>query len=173
MKKINYFDDSIKPGDVFGLYLSEKEKQKFEPYWCFDCQLVAQKTTKGELVLVDTYWLHGFKNDGNHTKKFTLERAQELGKLKFKCNLNKVDFINKDQTKYYNKNDIFNLSYQHRSYSRFAIKKGAKKDQKRMEQELECKIDWLDNKISCSKRQLDETRNSLAEVRKGNLDVYI
>lgn len=164
---------NIKVGDVFTLELYPETRQNSwcnDPYWCFDGQLVALENTK---FLYDTYWLHNFKYSSGNDRRLTVKEAQKLGELKFKCNLNEVEFISEERTKYYNENDVFNLSYQHGGYPRFAVKKGAQRDQKRMEQELERKIEWLGQEISFLERQLDEARNNLAEVRKGNLDVYI
>ena len=54
----------IKLNDVYRFrYREEMIKCKFEPYWCFDSQLIVTQNKKRELFLVDTYW--GFGNSAN------------------------------------------------------------------------------------------------------------
>jgi len=63
----------IKEFDVFDFrYKPEIEEDMFEPYHCFDGQLIAKKDDKGGIYLEDTYWSSG-------GKIFTLQEAQKGG----------------------------------------------------------------------------------------------
>lgn len=121
----------IREGDVFRFsYSDEYRKKLFEPHHCFDGQLVAVPSIGG-LILMDTYWLHGFepRHDG---RSFTVEEAQERGTLTLVCNLNETTKVSKSDIQYYDDDDWFNLSYQHGCYPWFAIRNGATKSKEKI-----------------------------------------
>lgn len=145
----------IKNADVF------RFQWKYDPadtqrdrYWCFDGQLVAV-LRNGSIVLADTYWRFG--EIDNHTKTFTPEEAQEKGTLTYVCNLIDLEPAQPHETRYYDKADLFDLSYQHRCYAKLMKRKGAKKnrdamykalaqDRKEAEEQLRAavhKLEWI------------------------------
>src|SRR5690242_6119857 len=90
----------FKVNDVFSFRYNEEEaKKKFEPYHCFDGQLVV-KEISGKLALVDTYWGSG------DNRRFTIEEAKKQGRLTFKCNLDEVEKADYNDVNYYNEEDI-------------------------------------------------------------------
>jgi len=118
----------IKEGDVFKFRFNQEYLDKFplsDPYHCFDGQLVVVTKSDGNLILEDTYW------NGNR-KKFKLDQLELNGTLTFVCNLNDVDECSESDVRYYNDNDIIDLSYQHGCYKRFVKRRGSKRSKEVM-----------------------------------------
>jgi hypothetical protein len=95
----------IKLNDVYKFRYHEevRNKKAFDPYWCFDGQLIVKENKNG-LYLEDTYW-------SSDSRKFTLEEALQDGILTFVCNLDDVIECREYNLQYYEDEDTFNLSY--------------------------------------------------------------
>jgi len=157
---------AIKLNDVFMfLYKAEIDDKMIEAYHCFDGQIVAKEKKNGNLYLEDTYF------SSNENKTFTLKEAEEKGTLTFKCNLCEITYISERDQQYYDDNDIVNLSYQHHSYKRFAIKNGTEKSKEKMLKVLNYKIEHSENTISFEAEGIKRTRENIEKVKKGNLDI--
>jgi superfamily II helicase len=132
----------IKLNDVYSFQFNEEYiKTHFEPYHCFDGQLIV-KNYNGELRLKDTYY--------STSKYFTLEELQSVGTLTFKCNLNDVETCRESDKMYYAKEDIINLSYQRGCYKWFVKKKGAKRVKEVMLKEIGERMETINRKIKYS-----------------------
>ena len=138
----------------------------FEPYWCFDGQLIVRKRN-GKLYLEDTYWFSG------ENRTFTLEEALEKGNLTFVCNLDDVKECRECDIQYYDDKDIFNLSYQKGCYKKYCIRKGAKRSADKMKTVLNEKIAESKRKIEWENFDIEKYKEKLQEVENGNLDIYI
>jgi hypothetical protein len=158
----------VKEHDVFRFsYNDEAAKKRFDPYHCFDGQLIALKHVDG-IRLVDTYW------SDNTGGSFTIEEALSQGTLTFVCNLQDVEKANEDVGKYYDDTDWFNLSRQHGCYKEFAVRKGAKRSAAKMEESLKAQINDLDHDIQRKREQKERAERFLEQVKNGNLEgVYI
>lgn len=159
----------IKVNDVYSFrYKPEylKEKQISEPYWCFDGQLIVIQRKYG-LVLEDTYW-------SSDNKKFTLEEALKIGELTFKCNLDDVEKISKNDLKYYDEKDIIDLSYQHHCYDNYAKKKGAEKNKDVIKQYINDSIEHLKHEIKYKSSQIKNLENDLIKIEEGKInEIYL
>jgi len=157
----------LKLNDVYKFHYNEVWSKKiFEPYWCFDGQLIVKERNE-QLYLEDTYW-----NSGDN-KTFTLEEALEKGTLTFICNLDDVEKIGELDTQYYDDKDIFNLSYQHHCYIKFCIKEGAKRSADKMKAVLNAKIAESKREIEWETVQVKRNVEKLQELEKGNIDIYL
>lgn len=145
----------LKENDVYRFEYNEEQYKKHESWFlnhCFDGQLVVKKNRDGELYLMDTYW--GFADCGeNH--RFTLEKALQKGNLEFICNLDDVISCSKYDYKYYDKKDIFDLSYQHHCYEQYM----RKKDAKRLKDVM---LDYIYYKIKENKDELEYKMRSVS-----------
>lgn len=161
----------IKENDYFTFrYDTDSYTGVGDPYWCFDGRLVAKKNKDGSIFLEDTYW-----GSGNN-RTFTVEEVSKLGKIEFVCNLDEVDFIDKHYTHYYDDCDVFNLGHQHNCYSRFAIKRGAKKSKIKMIYVLTAKKDKLINDVVSNNREIERIASDIQELNNPNVninDIYI
>jgi len=157
----------IKLNDVYRFrYNEELIKNKFEPYWCFDGQLVVKQSNNGELYLEDTYWCSG------NNKIFTLNEALQKGTLEFICNLDDVEECFIWDLDYYADEDLFNLSYQHNYYKKYYKRKGAKKSVKKMKAILEEKIKHTEQMIEWKKNQLKNLKDELEKLNTENINIY-
>lgn len=157
----------LKLNDVYRFrYHEEVESKKaFDPYWCFDGQLIVKENKNG-LYLEDTYF------SGSENRRFTLEEALERGTLTFVCNLDDVEECQEYETQYYADEDIFNLSYQKRCYKKYCIRKGAKRSAEKMKAVLAEKIENEERQIKWATSDLERYREKLQEVENGNLEIY-
>jgi hypothetical protein len=158
----------LKINDVYSFRYNDSEvKKRFEPYHCFDRQLVV-KDYKDGLMLVDTYW------GENDNRTFTLEEALKQGTLTFKCNLDDVEYIKEWETEYYSYDDLFNLSHQHGCYTVWAKRKTALRDKDRMLYIIKNKIDDTEHNIESCKRDLVRMNETLQKIENGEIDnVYL
>jgi len=150
--------------DVF-TFRYKNQSEMFEPNHCFDGQLVIKKYD-GELILEDTYW-------SSNGRRFKIQEAIDKGEMKFVCNLNEVSLIKESETVYYDDSHIFNLSYQHGCYRKFAIKKGAKRSAKKMIKIIEHKISDEKYNIKYSNRNIELLEEKLKKVKNGDIKIYI
>lgn len=158
----------IRENDVFKFqYSPEETKKRFEPYWCFDGQLVARKYGD-KFLLVDTYW-----SSGSDNREFKPEQARSQGTLTFVCNLDEVEKVSEDAYEYYSESDVFDLSTQHRSYKRFAKRKGAVRDAAKMLETVEKKRKEAENEMDRAGRHLNELAEKKKQIESGNLDVWL
>ncbi|WP_291566805.1 MULTISPECIES: hypothetical protein [unclassified Clostridium] len=158
---------NLKLNDVFDFRYNEKWLDKtFEPYHCFDGQLIVKQNRNGELYLEDTYWT-------SDNKTFTLEQALERGYLKLKCNLNDVEECSKCDLNYYADEDLFDLSCQHGCYKSFYKKKDAKRSKEKMERVLNEKICSIESNIKWENSELRRTKEKLEKLKNGDMNIYI
>lgn len=158
---------SIKEGDVFRFAYNERESEKrFEPYHCFDGQLIA-KVKNDIIYLVDTYW------NTNDNRENTVEGWEALGTLTYICNLHDITISNKDAYLYYSDNDVFNLSHQHGCYQRICIRKGAIRSKEKMLSSIKNAIKVKKDKIQYTEHELKRLLQCQQEIEAGNLDIYI
>jgi len=148
-------------------YNTEYTQNAFEPYHCFDGRLIAKKDSSGRIILVDTYWI----SSSNRT--FTWKEAKTQGSLEFICNLNNVDDTHEGNLIYYSDRDIFDLSYQHGCYKKYAIRKGADRSKTKILSVLKNKITDAEWKIASSKREIETALKNIGEIKRDNLDIYI
>ena len=160
----------IKLNDVYRFDYNKKYlKELFEPYWCFDAQLIVKQNKNGELYLQDTYW--GFNDNGG--KVFTLKQILERGELTFICNLDEVEECEKNDLQYYDDNDLFDLSYQHGCYKFYVKRKGAKKSPEKMKKAIEIKIKSAEREILWQQSSIEQLKEKLNKLNEGNLDIWI
>jgi len=167
----------IKLNDVYSFQWNEKYyKEHHDPNWCFDGQLIVRQRENGELYLADTYWgsCHNGKwgLDGS-SKTFMLEKLLKLGTLKFKCNLDDIELIERWELDYYDDKDLFDLSYQHRCYPRYFKRKCAEKSIEKMERVLKNKIESTERVIKCDTDELQRLKDKLEKVQNGDIEIYI
>ena len=156
----------LKLNDVYRFsYNVSWTERMFDPYWCFDGQLVVKENKNG-LYLEDTYW------NSSEGRKFTLEEALERGTLTFVCNLDDVKECQEYDTQFYADEDIFNLSHQHGCYKKYCIRKGAKRSAEKMKAVLNEKIEESERKIKWLTSDVESYKKKLQEVENGNLDIY-
>lgn len=156
----------VKEGDVY-VFRYKDTKDRFEPYHCFDGTLIARVKGDGELHFVDTYW------ELSDSRCFTIEDAFRLGKMKFLCNLECVDNIDKSNTKYYDEDDVIHLRIHAGYRDKYYIKKGTKRSKYAMMKYIKRKIRDEESNIKYSKRQIEICNDKLKEVESGNVDIYI
>lgn len=157
----------IKVNDVYKFsYNEEQLRNLLMPYHCFDGQLIA-KERNGELYLEDTYWLSG------GSKIFILEEALKRGTLTFICNLDDVEKATENDYNYYDDEDLFDLSYQHRSYKRYFKKKGSERSKNKMKEVLEKKIEDNERVIRWSTSLLKDYKDRLERLENNDLNFYI
>jgi hypothetical protein len=158
----------LKLNDIYKFQYNEKYcKQLFEPYHCFDGQLIVRQGNAGDLYLEDTYWSSG----GNKT--FTLDQALVKGILEFICNIEEIEKIGESEMNYYANEDLFDLSKQHHCYNEYYKRKGAKKCPVKMERVLIRKIEKIEHNISWENSQLIRVKEDLGKLRNGDIDIYI
>lgn len=157
----------LKINDVYKFRYNEEYLEKlFEPYHCFDAQLIVKQGIHN-LYLEDTYWSTG------NNKTFTLEQALEKGTLEFVCNLDEVEEIRSYDMRYYDDNDLFNLSRQHNCYGEYYKRKSAKKSAKKMEQVLIDEIKEIEHAIKSKEWDLKRANEKLEKLRLGDMDIYL
>ena len=158
----------IREGDVFRFrYNKEEAAKQFEPYHCFDGQLIALKKQDGTIHLVDTYWMISFDKADMDCRKFTPEQAQEKGELEFKCNLNDIEYISKEKTQYYKDEDVINLTY-HRGFKKvFAVMKGTEPDLDSATLALEEKLRQKRDSRDCLNREIESLKEKIGEAKQG------
>ena len=147
----------MKVNDVYDFKYSD-EYIKTHSYWgdhyhCFDGQLVVKAYDDGTLYLEDTYW-----NDPSENRRFSREEALKYGHLTFKCNLDEVVKSSYHDYRYYNEEDIIDLSYQHHSYKRFVRKKDAQRSQAKM-------LDYADRQIIEMKREIERLQYDIERMK--------
>lgn len=158
----------FKENDVYYFrYNAEEVKTMFNPYHCFDGQLIVRKKENGELYLEDTYWGSG----GN--RRFTIEAAQKEGVLTFKCNLNDVETVSKHDLQYFDHVDLFDLSHQHGCYKSYAKRKGAQRSKEKMLAVIAEKIESNESEIRSAKRNIERLNESKAKLDAGEINIYI
>ena len=158
---------NIKEGDVFDFCYNQETREKlFDPYWCFDGQLITKKDRDGKLYLADTYW-------SSDNKTFELKEINKQGTLKFICNLNEIKEIEEWERDYYADDDIFDLSYQHHCYKAFYIKKNAEKSQAKMLEVLKGKMKEEKFKLESAGREIELLSEKITKVNDGDLSIYI
>lgn len=156
----------IKPGDVFRfMYHHEIAKRKTDIWWAFDGKLVVCKDKEG-IHLQDTFW--GFCS--GEGKRFNLDNVLELGTLTFICNLNDVKLIDPHDSKYYDDNDLYDLSYHHGYQTKICVRKDASKSHAKMMETIDNEIEKTESEINsllCKLKKLKEIRaEATTEVRK-------
>lgn len=154
---------NLRVNDVYSFRYNEVEgKKRFEPYHCFDGQLIV-KERNGKLILEDTYWGYG------DNRTFTLEKALQEGTLTFKCNLDEVEEIKKHELIYYADEDLFNLSHQHNCYPKYAKRKGAQRNKEKMLAVLTQQIADEKTKIEWAQRSLVSLNEKLQKLEAGDV----
>lgn len=165
--------EKIKENDIyrFSYSLEYKDKAKhFDPYHCFDGQLVAKKDKEtGEITLVDTYWSFG----GNDSRYAKPKEWREKGTLTFFLNLDEVEKAEEWERMYYNEKDFYNLSYQHGCYKKFAKRKGAKRDKGVMLDSLQEALKKAKYDADYAIRRVEEYSTKIAQVQNGDTTIYI
>ena len=162
MKKINV-------GDVYKFqYSKEYAGKKFDPHWCFDGQLVAQKYHEDKILLIDTYW--GSGSDRNYG---TYEEWEKKGELTFYCNLNDTEKADESCRNYYKPEDILNVSHQHNCYKDIRIRKGAKRDKDVMLETVNEKIREAHRDLEYKARAVEQLSATRAKIETGDLTQYI
>lgn len=156
-------------GDVYSFaYKPEFRKSLFDPYHCFDGQLVVKQSEHRGLYLEDTYWGYG------DSRTFTPSEAQEKGELTFKCNLDDVEVIGAHDLAYYADEDIFNISHQHNCYQKYAKKKTAVRNLEKMKSVVSLRIDDEKSKIRSAENNLKHLNETLESLGKGITDgIYL
>jgi len=134
-------------------------------YWAFDGILIAKKKDDG-LILVDTFSL-------TDSTIMTVDEAEKKGKLTFLFNLNDVEEVRYYDHQYYDDNDVYILNMQHGYDTRYYIKKGAKKSQKKMLESINDKIEETKRKINFLQDELKSLLDKKEKVESGKLDIYI
>lgn len=161
-------DRVIKENDVFSFrYFQEviDNNKSRDLNHCFDGQLVAKIGKNGNIYLEDTYC-------SSDNKQFHVEQALELGVLKFKFNLDEVEKIEEYMQKYYDDEDLFTFHRQKSSYKLFLKRKGAKRSQKRMEQELKDQISKAQSELRYYEQQIIRHKEDLIKVQNGEKEIY-
>lgn len=163
----------IREGDVFRFSYSEAErKRRFEPYHCFDGQLVAFQRTSG-MFLVDTFWLHGLQ-DRHDSKCFTPTDAVKLGEITYVCNLNEVYNASENETNYFDDADVFNLSYQHGCYKNFVIRTGAVRSPEKMLRVIQERIESAQSDKSYAERSIERLSGFVEKINAGDIsEIYL
>jgi len=157
---------TFKKNDVYNFrYKPEIASKSFEPYHCFDGQLLVIDK-RGELCLSDSYWGWG----DNSSRTFKIDEAIEKGELKFVCNLEQVVAAHEEDRKYYDDNDFINLSRQHNCYNKYAIKVGAKRSQQKMLETIKEKIRVTENEIKYRQSDLVRYGENLLAIEGGDLE---
>lgn len=155
---------SIKPGDVFRFsWHYDESKQHTDRMWCFDGKLVAHQAGDG-ILLVDTYWDGGQRVHSDAGKRFTPEEAFKAGSLEFICNLNDVEPVKDYECRWYDKEDLFDLSYQHRCYGRYMKRKGAKKSKEAMRRALAEDRREVEENLRAAVHKLEWIARSLQQI---------
>lgn len=165
---MNDIQIELKVNDVYSFRYNEEEiKKRFEPYHCFDGQLVVKKRHGGDLYLVDTYWGSG------DNRTFTLEKALNEGTLTFKCNLDEVENIREHEFGYYDDSDLFNLSHQHGCYKHYTKRKGAERSKGKMLDTINKKISDTEYEIQWAQRNLIGLNERKQKIIDGDTTTYI
>ena len=148
-------------------YLS-KHKDWYDPYHCFDGQLIVKQKEDGQIYLEDTYW-----NSGDN-RIFTPKEAIKQGNLVFKCNLDDTVQSSYSDYRYYNEEDIIDVSTQHHSYVRYRRKKDAKRSKRKMLDYTEREIDSLIRDIEHCQHNISRYKELQEEIETtDNLDAII
>jgi len=156
----------LKEGDVYGYRWNEEYmKSHFEPYHCFDGQLIVVRKND-KLWLEDTYWSSG-------RNSYNLEDLLNKGTFTLKCNLNEVEEIKQYDMDYYDDSDVFNISGQKGYHSHFVKKIGAQKSQAKMLEMLNRKLYDTRQTISSAQQREKYIQSDIEKVKSGNLDVYL
>ncbi len=169
----------LKLNDVYRfIYHNEILEKIYEPYWCFDGQLIVKQDKNGNMYLEDTYWSFYDKENNvfksnSCSKRFSLEEALKQGKLFYKCNLDDVEMISEYDTNYYADEDIFDLSYQHGCKKLLFKRKGAQKSITKMESVLNKEIENIEAQIRYLTWKLEKVKENLEELKNGNINIYI
>ena len=155
----------IKENNIYDFrYNAEYVENHFEPYHCFEGQLIVLKNRKDELVLVDTFWGFGFDQ---YNDVFTLEEAQQKGKLSFICNLDEVEKCEKWELKYYDDKDTFCLTEQSGCRRYYYKRKDAKKSVKKIKKMIKRKIEKSERKIKYAKSSIKSSKEKLKKIESG------
>lgn len=159
----------LKLNDYYNFRYNEAEtKRIFEPYHCFDGKLIVKENYKKEFILVDTYW------SSSDNRTFTLERALNEGTLEFVCNLDDVEEIKQYDLIYYADEDLFNLSYQHGCYKRYAKRKGAVRSREKMLRIIKERISEAEYKLRSAQNSIEQLNKVFEEVKEGDINkIYI
>jgi hypothetical protein len=158
----------LKLNDVYKFrYNEDYIKNNSYPYHCFDGQLIVKQKSDGSLYLEDTYWSCG------DNKWFTLEKALKQGTLEFICNLEDVEKCDRDDYKYYNEDDIFDLSYQSGCYARYRKKKGAVRSAEVMRRTIKRGIEKAQSDIQWAERQIERGNEYLEKLKNGETEFNI
>lgn len=158
----------LKLNDVYKFQYNEKHRtQMYDPYHCFDGQLIAKIGNVGYLYLEDTYWNSG----GN--RRFPLEQALKQGTLTYICNLDEIEKISESDMSYYADEDVFDLSTQHHCYKAFYKRKNAEKSFDKMERVLIRKIEEIEHNISWQNSSLIRAKEDLEKLRHGDMNIYL
>lgn len=156
----------IKLGDVYSFSYNDEWYNKINmPYHCFDGIMFVRQKEDGSFCLEDTYW-------SSDNRIYTLEQALKYGTLSLICNINEVEKCNEDDYKYYNANDIFNLSYQHGCYPRFYKRKGALRSPEVMEEIIKRQIEELKQSIGSAKYNIQRKQELLEKLKSGDTSFY-
>lgn len=156
----------LREGDVYHWRYTDARLKRFtlggDPYWCTDQQAVVR-----DGKLLDTYWSFGRCGDSRVIDPADVD-------LTFVCNINDVREVrHESETKPYGESDVFNLSYQHGCYKKFAVRKGAERSADRMLREIAAKVEALNSDITFAKRNLEHLAEMRAQVEAGDLSPSI
>lgn len=159
----------LKLNDAYKFRYNEEWREK-HPYCehCFDGKLIVRKEKDGKLFLQDTYW-----GGSSTSRTFTLDKALSQGELTFICNLDEVEKCREEDYKYYNDEDIFNLSSQEGCYKDFYIRKGAERSADKMKSTIKNKIQKTISEIDFANSELERLDEKLKKVNDGDLEVWI
>lgn len=184
---------TFKQGDVFNFryteeYLKRRGWEISSAFHCFDGQLVAvpdpHASESGErgLILRDTYWAMfsgtEFTFSFGSGRVFSIPEALHIGTLDFVCNLSEIGRISRDATdfsNYYEREDFFNLSYQHSCYPLFALKRGAVRSEKVIREVITEEIRRRRSVIESELRYIEHLEEKIAALDKGKSlsEIYI
>lgn len=157
----------LKEGEVYIIDIADKEKWSS---WAKDSYWVV-RDCNGELELVNTF--HGLEYRYSTSYTLTLKEATELGKLQFYFSLNDVKEIPENEQYYYAGEDVFFLGENHGYRPHWYLRKGAEKNQARLIETLEDRIDRQKDSIGYDLTKLADMSEKLGQVRQGNLDIYL
>lgn len=162
----------LKENDVYKLMPNERGEIA---NWCRENLLIVRKGEGEGLYFVDTYWSIDDlgRSSSTHGKVYTLEEAQERGKLEFYCNLDDIESTKEHKTDYYDDKDVFLLTEQHGIIKNWYLRKGAQKSKEKILSVLDRKINHADERIDSLKNEISWWYKQREKAESGNLDEVV
>lgn len=165
-------EQNIKEKDVFIVGWKDRQWGDQKGH-CFEGILIAYKDGD-ELKFYDTYW-NVFRRD-SESDIFTFAQMMDKFNVKYYCNLDELEKIEKYNDVYYDDKDIFTLHDQHAcmpSCIYTFIKKGTQRSKEKMLESVDKKISDYQRTIEYNTRCIELLKESGAKIRNGDLEVYI